>query len=134
MKNLWLRLCSSTIGSLFLFLLVPYLLLFWLEYKEEGGLSPSFLCTYGTLFVFCAFCLLFSRLGDAPPPQSQTAWGRFCRRWKQAWQRRFPLYGFLILLAVFTFRDWGTGQLEWDFWVDPLICIAAFAFFSRQQS
>ena len=131
MKNLWLRLCSSTIGSLFLFLLVPYLLLFWLEYKEEGGLSPSFLCTYGTLF---AFCLLFSRLGDATPPQSQTAWGRFCRRWKQAWQRRFPLYGFLILLAVFTFRDWGTGQLEWDFWVDPLICIAAFAFFSRQQS
>ena len=48
--------------------------------------------------------------------------------------RPFPLYGFLILLAVFTFRDWGTGQLEWDFWVDPLICIAAFAFFSRQQS
>ena len=33
MKNLRLRLCSSTIGSLFLFLLVPYLLLFWLEYK-----------------------------------------------------------------------------------------------------
>lgn len=76
MKNLWLRLCSSTIGSLFLFLLVPYLLLFWLEYKEEGGAFPLF--SVYLWHAFCVLCLLPSflparRCHPAPKPNSMGA-------------------------------------------------------------